>query len=102
MYLTYIQEYKSNTVFAIQAGVQPASARHAAIPFIAWQRVISACCDVKLVSCVLHVLSCCWSDCSSRWSRLISVCDVKLYMDPKVNKGLNCWINHCYKKPSWP
>jgi hypothetical protein len=55
IFMSVYQLYNAKTGAARHEKVQPTSALHVARPFMATQRIISGLCDVKLVSCVLHV-----------------------------------------------
>jgi hypothetical protein len=55
IFMSVYQLYNAKTGPARHEQSQPGSKTHAATPVMATQRFISGFCDVKLVSCVLHV-----------------------------------------------
>ena len=55
IFMSVYQLYNAKTGAAKHEKSQPGSIIHVVIPVMATQRIISGLCDVKLVSCVLHV-----------------------------------------------
>jgi hypothetical protein len=93
IFMSVYQLYNAKTGPARHEQSQPGSKTHAATPVMATQRFISGFCDVKLVSCVLHVAN--WP------GHTVSSCGLEVVW--LLHAG-SCWlhvVSCCWTLFSW-